>query len=72
MMVDFLKSNPYVTMDDYLWRLNPCLIRLMSMDNTRVHYLSEKQAKKKGGKMYDGSDLGALKNDLGVVVFDGK
>ena len=47
-------------------------MRLMSMDNTRVHYLSEKQAKKKGGKMYDGSDLGTLKNDLGVVVFDGK
>ena len=71
MMVDFLKANPYVTMDDYLWKLNPCLIKLMAMDNTRVHYLSEKAAKKKG-KVFDGSNLDALKNDLDVVIFEGE
>lgn len=72
MMVDFLKANTYVTMDDYLWKLNPCLMKLMAMDNTRVHYLSEKAAKKKKGKVLDGSNLDALKNDLGVAIFDGK
>ena len=72
MMVDFLKANPYVTMDDYLWKLNPCLMKLMAMDNTRVHYLSEKAAKKKKGKVFDGSNLDVLKNDLGVAIFDGK
>ena len=71
-MVDFLKANPYVTMDDYLWKLNPSLIKLMSMDNTRVNYLSEKAAKKKKGKVFDGSNLDALKNDLGVVIFEGE
>ena len=50
-MVDFLKANPYVTMDDYLWKLNPCLMKLMAMDNTRVHYLSEKAAKKERDKV---------------------
>ena len=47
-------------------------MKLMAMDNTRVHYLSEKAAKKKKGKVFDGSNLDALKNDLGVVIFDGK
>lgn len=65
-MVDFLKANPYVTMEDYMWKMNPCLIRLMSVDNTRVHYLSEKEAKKKKAVVID--DASALFNDLGIPV----
>ena len=65
-MVDFLKANPYVTMEDYMWKMNPCLIRLMSVDNTRVHYLSEKESKKKSAVVID--DANALLNDLGVSV----
>ena len=65
-MVDFLKANPYVTMEDYMWKMNPCLIRLMSVDNTRVHYLSEKESKKKSAIVID--DANALLNDLGVSV----
>lgn len=66
-MVDFLKANPFVTMEDYRWKLSVPLIRLMSMDNTRVHYLSEKQAKKRKSKRVDGTNL---TNDLGIPIFN--
>ena len=65
-MVDFLKANPFVTMEDYKWKLSVPMIRLMSYDNTRVHYLSEKQASRKKATIVDGSDL---KNDLGLPIF---
>lgn len=65
-MVDFLKANPFVTMEDYKWKLSVPMIRLMSYDNTRVHYLSEEQASRKKATIVDGSDL---KNDLGLPVF---
>ena len=44
-MVDFLKANPFVTMEDYKWGLSVPMIRLMIQDNTRVHYMSEKESK---------------------------
>ena len=65
-MVDFLKANPFVSMDDYKWRLRVPMIRFMAMDNTRVHYLSEKQAKHRKDKLIDGTNL---TNDLGVPIF---
>lgn len=65
-MVDFLKANPYVSMEDYKWKLSVPMIRLMSMDNTRVNYLSEKQAKARNSKHIDGNNL---MTDLGVSVF---
>ena len=66
-MVDFLKNNPFISYDDYLWRINPSLLKLMSFDNTRVHYLSEKEKKMKNSQIIDGSNL--LKNDLGMRIF---
>jgi hypothetical protein len=42
------------------------MIRLMSADNTRVHYLSEKEAKRKKAVVVNDAD--ALMNDLGVPV----
>ena len=53
------------TVDDYKWNLNPRFIRIMSVDNTRVHYLSEKEAKRRKDKYIDGSNF----NDLGVPIF---
>ena len=67
MMVDFLKNNPYVTMDDYMWKLNPCLIKLMTIDNTRVHYLTDKERERKKTKVFDGTK--SLTNDLGIPIF---
>ena len=69
-MVDFLKANPYVTMDDYIWNLNPCLVKLMTIDNTRVRYLTDKEKERKKSMVYDGAK-GAT-NDLGIPIFTGK
>jgi hypothetical protein len=66
MMVDFLKNNPYVTMEDYMWKLNPCLIKLMTIDNTRVHYLTDKERERKKSKVFDGSK--SITNDLGIPI----
>lgn len=67
MMVDFLKNNPYVTMDDYMWKINPCLIKLMTIDNTRVHYITDKERERKKSKVFDGSK--SITNDLGIPIF---
>jgi hypothetical protein len=64
-MVDFLKAYPFVAMDDYRWGLSVPMISLMSYDNTRVNYLSEKQAKVRNTKVIDGRDM---KNDLGITI----
>ena len=65
-MVDFLNANPFVTYEQYRWGLSVPMIRLMSSDNTRVHYLSEKEAKRKKAVVVN--DAEALMNDLGVPV----
>lgn len=65
-MVDFLKANPFVSMEDYKWGLSVPMIRLMSIDNTRVHYLTEKQAQNRKFKRIDGSNI---TSDLGIPIF---
>lgn len=64
-MVDFLKANPFVSMEDYRWKLSVPMIKLMCADNTHIHYLSEKQAKKRKAKVIDGKNL---TNDLGIPI----
>ena len=43
-MVDFLKSHPFVTMEEYKWHINPAMVKIMMIDNTHVHYMSEAEA----------------------------
>ena len=69
-MVDFLKANPFVTMDDYKWGLSVPMIRLMIQDNTRIHYMSEKEAKKENAVVINDAD--DLMNDLGLSIDIGK
>ena len=69
-MVDFLKSNPFVTMDDYKWGLSVPMIRLMISDNTRIHYMSEKEAKMDNAVVIN--DANDLMNDLGMSIDIGK
>ena len=64
-MVDFLKANPFIGMEQYIWVMNPAMIRIMTADNTHVRYLSEKELKNRNVKMSDGSDL---MSDLGVPI----
>lgn len=65
-MVDFLKAFPFMSIDDYKWKLSSPMIRLMLADNTRVNYLSEKQLKHKGSKIITDSTI--LKNDIGIPI----
>lgn len=69
-MVDFLKANPFVTMDDYKWGLSVPMIRLMISDNTRIHYMSEKEAKMDNAVVINDAD--DLMNDLGMSIDIGK
>lgn len=43
-MMDFLKSYPFLTVEDYYWNYSHIMIQLMLKDATKVFYLSEKQA----------------------------
>lgn len=58
------------SMDDYKWTLNPCMIRIMCADNTRIHYMSEKEAKKENAVVINDAD--DLMNDLGMSIDIGK
>lgn len=65
-MVDFLKANPFVTMEDYKWGLSVPMIHLMIQDNTRVHYMSEKEAKMQNATIISSAE--DLMNDLGMSI----
>lgn len=65
-MVDFLKAFPFVSMDDYRWKLSVPYIRLMSVDNTRVHYLSDEQIKRKNATVINSVE--ELVNDFGIPI----
>ena len=69
-MVDFLKANPFMTMDDYLWKYSIPMIKIMGMDNSHVNYLSEKQAKRHmTHDLFKGATgMEELNNDLGVKI----
>jgi hypothetical protein len=67
-MMDFLRSNPFVTMEDYKWKLSVPMIRLMSADFTHIEYLSEKEQKMRGAVVVNSAE--DLLNDLGAPIFD--
>lgn len=67
-MVDFLKQNPYVTREEYVWEWTIPQIRLAAYDFTHVKYLSEEEAKMKKAKVCD-LEQNVLKNDLGIPIF---
>ena len=67
-MVDFLKAFPFISYDEYKWGLSVPMIRLMSLDNTRVRYLSEKQAEKRKARKIDFGNKSMI-NDLGIPIF---
>jgi len=69
-LVDFLKANPFMTMDDYLWKYSIPMIKIMGMDNSHVNYLSEKQAQNRKIQTVDvnGKSVQDLSNDLGITI----
>lgn len=67
-MTDFLKQNPHVTKEEYMWEWTIPQIKLSSFDYTHVLYLSEKEAKKRNAKRIDTAE--DLLNDLGMPIFN--
>ena len=65
-MFDFLKAQPSVTREEYMWRMTVAQIQLATHDSTHVVYLNEKQAKKIKGKTINNAE--DLMNDLGMKV----
>ena len=68
-MMDFLKDNPSVTKEAYMWEWTVPQIKLASSDKTHVVYLTEKQAEMRKAKTYDSSNVKEL-SDLGYAVFE--
>lgn len=66
-MIDFLKNNPTVTRQEYLWEWTVPQIKLASYDYTHVRYLSEKEKERKKVKVVNSLD--DLKNDLNMPIF---
>lgn len=70
--MDFLKAFPSVSKDEYLWSMTVPQVKLASLDNTHIEYMSEEQAKKyklrKNAKRYE--DTTTMLNDLGIPVFN--
>lgn len=71
-MIDFLRANPYVSREEYLWKWTVPQIKLASYDYSHVEYLSEEQAKvikrRKNAVVID--DVMGFMTDLGVPVFN--
>lgn len=67
-IADFIKAHPMYNIEDYKWNLNPRFIRLMCTDNTRIHYLSEKERENRKAKVIDLNDK-QMVNDLGIPIF---
>lgn len=66
-MIDFLKSHPFVTKEQYLWEWTIPQIKLANYDFTHVLYLSEEEANMMNASIHTAPDN--LINDLGVPVF---
>lgn len=65
-MIDFLKTNPYVTKDQYMWEWTIPQIKLASFDFSHVVYLPEKDNTNENVTVINSAE--DLMNDLGVPV----
>lgn len=70
-MMDFLKTFPGITRNEYMWEWTIPQIKLASLDNTHTECLSEEQARlekqKHDSQVYEG--VAAFVNDLGMKIF---
>lgn len=66
-MIDFLRSNPWCSREEYMWRMTVPQVRLASYDFTHVEYRRDKKGKNKPGpkKIRKASDL---VNDFGIPI----
>lgn len=71
-MTDFLKSNPSVTREEYMWQWTVPQVKLSMYDYTHVEYHTEEEAKKKNVKTKTINSAEDLINDLGFPIFKAK
>lgn len=71
-MMDFLKANPHVTREDYMWKWTIPQIRLAGMDYTHIVYLDEESAKMANAITIDDADDVLNIQNLGIPVIGNK
>ena len=60
-MIDFLRNNPYVTKEEYLWRWTVPQVMLASMDFSHEIYVKKKEKKERIDSVED------LIKDFGMI-----
>jgi hypothetical protein len=65
-MVDFLRQNPFVTKEEYMWKWTVPQIKLATYDYTRVQTLTDEEAEKQNATVINSAE--ELMNDLGVNI----
>lgn len=70
--MDFLKSYPNVTRDEYMWKWSVPQIKLAMYDNTHIEYIKDKNKKrdkkdKQKGETFNISSFDAMKARFGFV-----
>ena len=77
-MIDFLRSNPWCSKEEYMWDMSVAQIKLASYDFSHVEYLNDKAAKEaednKNFKtiVLSDDDSASLLNDLGKPIVNSK
>ena len=71
-MMDFLKANPHVSREDYMWKWTIPQIRLASMDYTHIVYLDEESSKMANAVTIDDADDVLNIQNLGIPVIGDK
>lgn len=67
-MIDFLRANPWCSLEEYMWEMTVPQIKLASIDFSHVEYLSDKKNKNNTGKVINSGDDLKNMNDLGIPI----
>ena len=77
-MIDFLRSNPWCSKEEYMWDMSVAQIKLASYDFSHVEYLNDNAVKEaeddKNFKtiVLSDDDSASLLNDLGKPIINSK
>lgn len=74
-MIDFLRSNPWCSQEEYKWRMTVPQVRLAGIDFTHIEYLPDCKTTKRNTKknisnevvIKSADDIKNL-NDLGIPI----
>ena len=64
--MDFLRQNPFVTKEEYMWKWTVPQIKLATYDYTRVQTLTDEEVEKQNATVINSAE--ELMNDLGVNI----